>query len=76
MTDEKEKTPTTNRGFIVDLIFNFPQGVAYDRESYVNKLIEVMEDSYKSGERDYKNIHSSFKSWLDSPCKFQDNDWT
>ncbi len=61
---EKEPKQVSNRGFIVDLIFNFPQGVAVDKESYITEIINHMAGAYEAGEK-----KQGFHDWLKQPKK-------
>jgi len=63
---EKEPKLVSNRGFIVDLIFNFPQGVAVDKESYIHEIIEHMHQAYHAGQ-----VKTDFNQWLKEPKKIK-----
>lgn len=70
--DEQEKEPklVTNRGFIVDLIFNFPQGTAVDKESYINDIIEHIRQAFNAGNNARSTQHDAdFDTWLKLPKK-------
>jgi hypothetical protein len=70
--DEQEKEPklVTNRGFVVDLIFNFPQGTAVDKESYINDIIEHIHQAFNAGNTVGQPIsNEDFLNWLKQPKK-------
>lgn len=57
--EEKEPKFTSNRGFIVDLIFNFPQGVAVDKESYIAEIIGHLQQAFEADKTEI-----TFNEWL------------
>lgn len=61
-TQEKEPKLITNRGFVVDLIFNFPQGVAVDKESYVSDIINHIKQAFLEGNP--QGTEEQFEAWL------------
>ncbi len=58
-TEPKEPKHVSNRGFVVDLIFNFPQGVAVDKESYVTEILEHIRAAFNADKTEI-----TFDQWL------------
>jgi hypothetical protein len=58
-SEPKETKLVSNRGFVVDLIFNFPQGVAVDKESYVTEILEHIREAFNADKTEI-----TFDQWL------------
>lgn len=75
----KDNTPVSNRGFVVDLMYNFPidQNMV-DKESYCNQMIQHLKEAFIEGfihaVAPYNGIDSidpdnHFNEWLKQPKK-------